>query len=264
MRTMKDKGNVKAKRGYILAAVIAAALFLSWNFLIHTQSGCYSKITAVGSSVCHQLPSHSFSIGSLQFPVCARCTGLYMGSFIGITYGFFSGKKRALPKKGFLILLVILFLLWGGDGLNSLVNEILNRQVIYQTTNFTRLVTGYGMGLVMSTALVTLFNNTIWKEGQDRPVLENIYQLIGYVLLCAISSTMLLGEQAAPFQIAAYFTIFTALTIITLLYTIFWVIIWKKENQYTNFQDLLIFLVLGFATAMGQITIFTNLRDSIL
>jgi uncharacterized membrane protein len=261
---MTDKGNMKVKRAIILTIVTSTAVFLSWNFLSHTQPGCYSKIAAVGSSVCHQLPSHSFSMGSLQFPVCARCTGLYMGSFFGITYGLLSGKKRALPKKGFLILLAIIFLLWGGDGLNAFVDEVLNRQVIYQTTNFTRLVTGYGMGLVMSTALVTLFNNTIWKVGQDRPIIENIYQLIGYALLCAISSIMLLGKQKILFKIAAYITIFTILSIITLLYTIFWVIIWKKENQYENFQDLLIFLVLGFATAMGQITIFSNLRDSIL
>jgi uncharacterized membrane protein len=32
---------------------------------------------AAGSVVCHQLPERSFFLGDRQFPVCARCTGLY-------------------------------------------------------------------------------------------------------------------------------------------------------------------------------------------
>ena len=41
-------------------------------------------IYAAGSIVCHQLPARSFHIGGVQLPVCARCTGLYMGGVVGI------------------------------------------------------------------------------------------------------------------------------------------------------------------------------------
>lgn len=37
-----------------------------------------------GSLVCHQLPDRSFHLSGIQFPVCARCTGLYLGAAVGM------------------------------------------------------------------------------------------------------------------------------------------------------------------------------------
>ncbi|MCL2434029.1 MAG: DUF2085 domain-containing protein [Clostridia bacterium] len=43
-------------------------------------------------SGCHQMPERSFHIRGYQFPVCARCTGLFMGQLAGIITGLlFSG-----------------------------------------------------------------------------------------------------------------------------------------------------------------------------
>jgi len=33
-----------------------------------------------GARICHQRPARSFRIGDLPMPVCARCTGLYVGA----------------------------------------------------------------------------------------------------------------------------------------------------------------------------------------
>lgn len=41
----------------------------------------------VGSIVCHQRPERSFHLAGAQLPVCARCTGLYVGGAIGILLG---------------------------------------------------------------------------------------------------------------------------------------------------------------------------------
>jgi uncharacterized membrane protein len=38
----------------------------------------------LGSVVCHQIPERSFYASGVQFPVCARCTGLYLGGLIGL------------------------------------------------------------------------------------------------------------------------------------------------------------------------------------
>ena len=37
-----------------------------------------------GGIVCHQLPERSFFWGAWQYPVCARCTGLYASAVLGL------------------------------------------------------------------------------------------------------------------------------------------------------------------------------------
>lgn len=35
----------------------------------------------IGSLICHRRPERTFKIGNWYFPVCSRCTGIYLGSF---------------------------------------------------------------------------------------------------------------------------------------------------------------------------------------
>ncbi|HWI19970.1 MAG TPA: DUF2085 domain-containing protein [Vicinamibacterales bacterium] len=50
-------------------------------------------IFAIGGVVCHQKPERSFFIDAHQLPVCARCTGLYLGAAAGFL--FWIGRKVA-------------------------------------------------------------------------------------------------------------------------------------------------------------------------
>jgi uncharacterized membrane protein len=34
----------------------------------------------IGHIVCHQIPERSFHLAATALPVCARCTGIYMGA----------------------------------------------------------------------------------------------------------------------------------------------------------------------------------------
>lgn len=261
---MESQQTKRLKRLILPTLIIATAIGLSWHFLDSTPTGCYNKIFAVGSSLCHQIPSHGFTANGVQFPVCARCTGLYLGSFIGLIYGFSSGKKAGMPKRGYAIFLILLFIFWGGDGVNSLISDFLKRPLFYETTNTTRLVTGFGMGLLMPTALVTLFNVTIWKKSENTAVLRHPAQIAGYVLLCSIASYLMLSNIRFLFNLTATIVISTALTIITLLYTIFWVILFRKENQFTIWSELWLFLLSGFATAILQIILLNTMRNTVL
>ncbi len=39
---------------------------------------------SAGAVVCHQLPERSFALAGRQWPVCARCSGLYIGVAVGL------------------------------------------------------------------------------------------------------------------------------------------------------------------------------------
>ena len=261
---MENKNKIPHRRPLFAGIVLAAAVGISWQFLASTPHGSFAKIFSIGSSLCHQIPSHSFVLNGVQFPLCARCTGLYLGSLIGLIYAVISGKKTGIPKTPYLILLAAIFIVWGTDGVNSLISGFLARPFLYQTSNLTRLVTGYGMGLVMSTALSTLFNATMWEKSDSTPILRTPMQVGLYVLACATINLLIISNSPFLFMLAAYLATLTALAIITLLYAVFWVIISKKENTFDSPRGLWVFLIAGLATALLQITLLITLRNSIL
>src|SRR5690554_6142080 len=43
---------------------------------------------AANGSVCHQRPERSFHTGESQWPVCARCSGLYLAAPLGALLAF--------------------------------------------------------------------------------------------------------------------------------------------------------------------------------
>jgi len=49
-------------------------------------------VYSAGALVCHQLPERSFALAGRQLPVCARCSGLYIGIAIGLA-GWFAVRR---------------------------------------------------------------------------------------------------------------------------------------------------------------------------
>jgi uncharacterized membrane protein len=58
----------------------------------------FTAITfAVGSLICHQKPERSFFWDGHQYPVCARCTGLYASAAIGVIGWVIARMARRRP-----------------------------------------------------------------------------------------------------------------------------------------------------------------------
>lgn len=84
---------------------------------------------------CHQMADRSFFIKDYQFPLCARCTGVW----IGYTAALIAQKKYTPSLWLCLAFMLIMFADW-----------FLQYKRICQSTNFRRLVTGIlcGYGLL--------------------------------------------------------------------------------------------------------------------
>ena len=254
--------NLLKYQSIFLAVLASVAAILVW---LSVPAGSWGgKLWAVGASVCHQIPSHSFIYENLQFPLCARCTGLYLGSMIGLLYFITQGKKKAVPDRGYRYMLLVFFIAWAGDGSNSFINDLMNRTILYETSNVSRLITGFGMGLVMSTALMTLFNIVIWQESKNVPLLHHIGQVIAYASVSLTIGWFLINTSFLLFQGLSVASILTVLVVITMLYTVFWVIILKKENSFSSIQHLSPLIVIGLATALVQVMLLNWLRGLIL
>ncbi|WP_073016826.1 DUF2085 domain-containing protein [Clostridium intestinale] len=94
------------------------------------------------SNTCHQKADRSFFINKYQFPLCARCTGLFLGYILGILFLFFFSP---LPTLICLSFLAIMFIDW-----------FLQHKKIKESTNYRRLITGFLCGL----GIISILSNT--------------------------------------------------------------------------------------------------------
>ncbi|MCX7939426.1 MAG: DUF2085 domain-containing protein [Thermoflexales bacterium] len=120
----------------------------------------------VGYAVCHRIPSRSFFVAGEQLPLCARDTGMFSAALLSLTLfaSTLRGRPARFPRGAWRVGLGALALAWAADGLNSYVALITGRPLAYPPSNLLRLITGAGMGIVMSTLLVSLFNQAVWAR----------------------------------------------------------------------------------------------------
>ena len=63
-----------------VAAIPLAAFVASRPAAASAAYGFALAVYAIGRVVCHQLPARSFHLWAVTLPVCARCTGIYVGA----------------------------------------------------------------------------------------------------------------------------------------------------------------------------------------
>jgi uncharacterized membrane protein len=87
----------------IVAAPWADALSATGPLPRWVAAGTYFA----GSVVCHQRPDRSFHTRAAQWPVCARCSGLYLSVALGVAAALLAGPRRALRFAAWRPLLVV-------------------------------------------------------------------------------------------------------------------------------------------------------------
>lgn len=130
----------------------ATAVVLAAVWLLPEQ--LYPAAWYVGYAVCHQLPGHSYFAGPWQLPLCARCTGQYLGAFSALVYLLWRGRGRAArwPDARVAAFLALGLLAWLVDGLNSFA-AFWGLPHLYTPQQPLRLATG----LVAGVGWMTLF-----------------------------------------------------------------------------------------------------------
>jgi uncharacterized membrane protein len=57
-----------------------------------------ATIYLAGSRICHQRPERSFYSDGVKWPVCGRCSGLYIGGAIGALAAMSAWRRRAARR----------------------------------------------------------------------------------------------------------------------------------------------------------------------
>lgn len=268
-----DATRLKAASKYL---VVLAALLVLIGWTLNTPPGLLGKADAIGYAVCHRIDARSFHIGSRQLPLCARCSGMYLGAVIGLAYQMvFARKRSGTPHWSVIVPLALFVLAFGIDGTNSylyLIKETYPGALaripnLYVPNNTLRLLTGSGMGLGIAAMLFPAFNQTMWKDvdtqrtsaGERRafPDLKSFAPLFGLTLLLDL---LVLTENPIVLYPVAFIGVGGVLILLTMVYSMIWVMIMRQENDFTRFSQLWLALAAGFTIAMLQIAAIDLLR----
>ena len=85
----------------MVRALVAASIL--WPLLLgatvvarvnHTGGVIATIVYGIGSRICHQRPERSFHSDGVKWPVCGRCSGLYLGAPFGAIAAFAALRRR--------------------------------------------------------------------------------------------------------------------------------------------------------------------------
>ena len=100
--------------------VVLAAVLVFTGWLMNTPPGLLGKLDAIAYAVCHRIAERSFHVGSVQLPLCARCTGMYLGAVTGLVFQSIRGWKHSkAPRWSIIAVLLVFVVAFGIDGANS-------------------------------------------------------------------------------------------------------------------------------------------------
>jgi len=251
---------VPGKRKWITVALLVAGLAVLLTWLLLTPAGLDGKMHAAGYSVCHQIESHTLSIGGKLLPLCARCTGTFLGLLITLVTLSRRGKKTGVPSRPIFALLILFFLAFLADGINSTLTILPGLQPLYPPNNILRLATGLLFGISLGTLALTLWNQTLWADGNPEALLSNWQQVLVLVAMVAVTGILILANITWLYYPVAILSTAAIFLILSMIYTLLWCIILKKENTLHHFKDGIRIYNAGVITAVVQVGLMDLLR----
>lgn len=108
------------------------------------------NIRTIGNnSGCHQMPDRSFFYEGKQFPVCARCTGVFIGHITAVIFGV---CRVSINSMLAIMCLSVMGLDWGIQAFG-----------FKDSTNKRRLITGFFGGLGLFTVYINVIKYVVKK-----------------------------------------------------------------------------------------------------
>ncbi len=223
------------------------------------------KAKWIGYALCHQMPDRSFFAHEHQYPLCARCTGMYLGFVTGVIFLLVRGRTKAarLPPPPIVALLVGFIVIMGIDGVNSTISIIPNAPQLYHTTNIHRIITGTLYGLALSALFPPIFNSAIWSEPSGERTLKNWRELGLLLVAAAIEIAIVLAFTDQMLIPISIITIGGILLLLSLLNSVIMLSVRKMENAVSTWRQLALPMLFGLALGLIEITALVAMRVSI-
>lgn len=239
-----------------LSAIVAVTLM--------APGGLLDKADKIGYAVCHRITVRSFMLGERQMPLCARCTGQYLGAVTGLLYLLLRGRWRAseFPAPAVLTILTLFLGIWAFDGFNSYLTLFPGMPHLYEPRNILRVSTGLLQGFAVISLVWPVFHLSVWEEPDPQPVLRHAGELailigVGALLVVALQSDI----EAILLPLALLSSLGT-LILLTMVMTVIMLLLLRRNNRARRLRDLLLPATVGLAASLALIAAIDAARAS--
>jgi len=263
----KQKPVIQRIEPGVLTSVYAIGGLICIIWILLTPLGIFGKADAIGYAVCHRIDVRSFHIGVRQLPLCARCTGQYLGAVLGLGFLWIFGKRRSgTPPKRVLGLMTLLLVIYAVDGVNSyfflppFLKLFPGMPHLYQPSNIMRLITGTGVGLVIAMVLYPAFWGSIVPNPDPKPAINGLKIAFVMLGLGILIDLLILTGSVYVLLPAALISAGGVLLLLTMVYSMILILIFKKENQFIRLSQITRYIIAGFMLTMIQIALFDMIR----
>ncbi len=235
-QTMPESTPVNTRR----LLVAALSLLVVFVFVLTPTSFELGKLDAVGYAICHRFPERSFFFGGQQLPLCARCSGTFLGVMLTLITLTLAGRARAsrVPPLRVLVVLALFTLLWASDGLNSYLTFYPAAPHLYEPQNWLRLTTGMLNGLTMGTLTFAILNFSLWRAPRPQAVIQGWGELAGLVGLVALLIGLTLSGGDYLLYPLALFSALGVVLMLTGVNTVIVLILTRRENTVQRWRDV--------------------------
>ena len=128
----------------LLPVVFAAALI---RVVAAGPSTWSSLVYLAASRICHQLPARSFHTAGVPWPVCGRCSGLYVGGALGgLLAACFTARIRHADVRHWLAIAAA----------PTAATLILEWTALAPMTNAARALAGVPLGAVIAIVVISV------------------------------------------------------------------------------------------------------------
>jgi uncharacterized membrane protein len=248
-------GRARDARHDDLLAVLALAVVVT--LLLASPHGLLDKADRVAYAVCHRIPERTFTVAGRPLPLCARCSGTYLGAVTGLLILVLRGRGQAgqFPESKYLAVLGAFMVVWAFDGLNSYLTFFPGLPHLYEPRNILRLATGTLEGLAIAAIALPVFNMASWAD--LRPVAsvgswrDLAWMATGGALVVLLVSS---GWPPLLYPLA----VVSGLAVVALtgaLNTMVVLLVLRRSGQLSRWRQAAAPILLGVALALAEIAL---------
>jgi len=249
-----QNGRRVIAEGRLSRLLLVVALLVIATFLLSPPWTVLGKTRLVGYAICHQIPERSFHLGGHQLPLCARCTGIYMGALTGFALMALWGRRASgMPPAPVVLVLVGFIGAMGVDGVNSYLSFFPGLPHLYEPQNWLRLTTGTLEGIALSALIYPVLNYSLWRNPVPKPSVGNFKEL---GLLVAVGGVIILLTWLEIPLLLYPLAILSTLGVLVMLGSINTMIVLaltRREGAALTWQQAVLPVTMGLALAFVEI-----------